>query len=124
MLPAHYDVVGQALLATLEGGLGAEWNDQVRRAQCTPLPLSATTRLPIAFPTARRTGEGLMDRGVRHHRQDHDRRQLPGELVRPGAQRGSLHGDPRPLARCFVQKPGRGLAMEAPTSRKGRVGSE
>ena len=36
VLPAHYDVVGQALLATLEGGLGAEWNDQVRRAPCTP----------------------------------------------------------------------------------------
>lgn len=32
VLPAHYDVVGQALLATLEGGLGAEWNDQARRA--------------------------------------------------------------------------------------------
>ena len=53
VLPAHYDVVGQALLATLEGGLGAEWNDQVRRAPCTPLPLSATRRLPIAFPMAR-----------------------------------------------------------------------
>ena len=35
VLPAHYDVVGQALLATLEGGLGAEWNDQARQPPYT-----------------------------------------------------------------------------------------
>ena len=42
VLPAHYDVVGQALLATLEGGLGAEWNDQVRWAPCTHTHRSPT----------------------------------------------------------------------------------
>jgi hemoglobin-like flavoprotein len=31
VLPAHYDVVGQALLATLESGLGAEWTEQASR---------------------------------------------------------------------------------------------
>ena len=30
--PAHYDVVGQALLATLESGLGAEWTEQASQA--------------------------------------------------------------------------------------------
>ena len=40
VVPAHYDVVGQALLATLEGGLGAEWNDQARRwPPCTSTAL-------------------------------------------------------------------------------------
>ena len=29
VLPEHYEVVGQALLATLAGGLGAEWTDKV-----------------------------------------------------------------------------------------------
>ena len=46
VLPAHYDVVGQALLATLEGGLGAEWNEQARWAPCTPTAL----RPPPAIP--------------------------------------------------------------------------
>ena len=32
VLPAHYDVVGQALLATLESGLGAEWTEQASQA--------------------------------------------------------------------------------------------
>ena len=32
VIPAHYDVVGAALLATLESGLGAEWTDPVKDA--------------------------------------------------------------------------------------------
>lgn len=29
VLPAHYEVVGQALIATLTAGLGAEWTSKV-----------------------------------------------------------------------------------------------
>jgi len=32
VIPEHYDIVGQALLATLEAGLGAEWTAAVRDA--------------------------------------------------------------------------------------------
>ena len=32
VLPEHYGVIGQALLATLEAGLGAEWTPRVRDA--------------------------------------------------------------------------------------------
>ena len=46
VLPAHYDVVGQALLATLEGGLGAEWNEQARWAPCTPTALRPHPAIP------------------------------------------------------------------------------
>ena len=44
VLPVHYDVVGQALLATLEAGLGAEWNDQARPVVALPI-----TPCPLAF---------------------------------------------------------------------------
>ena len=32
VLPAHYDVVGQALPQTLEAGLGKHWTPDVRKA--------------------------------------------------------------------------------------------
>lgn len=93
VLPAHYDVVGQALLATLEGGLGAEWNDQARRPQSVhPLcdqhgscPTTLLRLIPYDSPTAA-AGEGLVDGGVRHHRQDDDRRQLPRGLASSAGQ--------------------------------------
>jgi nitric oxide dioxygenase len=30
--PAHYEVIGDALLWTLEQGLGSDWNDEVKKA--------------------------------------------------------------------------------------------
>ena len=82
VLPAHYDVVGQALLATLEGGLGAEWNEQARWALAGPHAPPPLCGHPQLYPTTTATaGEGLVDGSVRHHRQDHDRGQLPGEGI-------------------------------------------
>ena len=45
VLPAHYDVVGQALLATLEGDLGAEWTPRVRDAWIAVYGVVSTTMI-------------------------------------------------------------------------------
>lgn len=43
--PEHYDVVGAALLATLEGGLGAAWTPRVSEAWAAVYELVATTMI-------------------------------------------------------------------------------
>merc|ERR1712127_94479 len=50
VLPAHYDVVGQALLATLEGGLGAEWNEQVKASWTAVYGIIAKTMIGDNYP--------------------------------------------------------------------------
>jgi len=45
VLPVHYDVVGQALLATLEGGLGKEWTPEVEHAWTTVYGVVAKTMI-------------------------------------------------------------------------------
>jgi hemoglobin-like flavoprotein len=43
--PAHYKIVGDALLWTLEKGLGKDWNDETREAWSTCYTLLATTMI-------------------------------------------------------------------------------
>ena len=50
VLPAHYDVVGQALLATLEGGLGAEWTEQVKASWTAVYGVIAKTMIGDNYP--------------------------------------------------------------------------
>jgi len=45
VLPAHYDVVGAALLYTLEHGLGDRWSDNVRTAWSSVYTLVSTTMI-------------------------------------------------------------------------------
>ena len=52
VVPAHYDVVGQALLATLEGGLGAEWTAQVKAAWIAVYGVISTTMIGDNYPEA------------------------------------------------------------------------
>ena len=52
VLPVHYDVVGQALLATLEGGLGAEWTAQVKAAWIAVYGVISTTMIGDNYPPA------------------------------------------------------------------------
>ena len=52
MLPVHYDVVGQALLATLEAGLGAEWTAQVKAAWIAVYGVISTTMIGDNYPPA------------------------------------------------------------------------
>mmetsp|Transcript_44091 Transcript_44091/g.78057 ORF Transcript_44091/g.78057 Transcript_44091/m.78057 type:complete len:179 (+) Transcript_44091:90-626(+) len=50
VLPAHYDVVGQALIQTLAGGLGDEFTPDVKKAWLGVWKLIATTMIGAAYP--------------------------------------------------------------------------
>ena len=52
VLAAHYDVVGQALLATLQAGLGEEWTDKARDAWTAVYGVIAKTMIGDNYPAA------------------------------------------------------------------------
>ncbi len=49
VIPAHYKLVGDALLWTLEKGLGADWNEEVKNAWISCYSLLSDTMIRSAY---------------------------------------------------------------------------